>query len=312
MIADPREIQRLRYREGQDLLSRDFRDQARFEEELRWWHNRAAHGAFGVRSGLRVKLSGQAVAVERGLAYDCFGRELILPALRVLPIPPAPGDGGGRVLVIRFREEAVAPSPGELAGVCFGGPAPQGADLAWIEAWRLRAADGVPLARLLSGEAGSFDPGFHPPLARPAAQPSVGHGATPTGGTDWEPWEMHGVAARLMAGLEVEIDTRAARFTQTPCYFAWVQGSIPITTPAGVPVHVPFAGHLADESPAGFRFRLLAPRALSGPNQPSPDVLSLARQWLSVCWLGLQERHEEPIFGGKPWVSLTRLDSSNG
>lgn len=307
MIADPHEIQRLRYRDGQDLLSRDFNDQVRFEEQLRWWHNRAAHGAFGVRNGLRVKLSGQVVAVERGLAYDCFGRELILPALRTLPIPPAPGDGSDRILVIRYRLSDDVPSPVELAGVCFGGPASQGADLAWIDARRLRAADGVPLARLQYGEAPFLDPGFHPPLARPAARPPVGHGATPTGSTAWESWMVPGV--ETVTGLEVEIDTRAARFTDTPCYFAWVQGSIPITTPKDVAVHLPLASYLADESPTGFRFRLLVPKLLSGSRQPSSNVLSLARQWLSVCWLGLQEQREGPPIEVKLWESLTKLDS---
>ena len=50
------ELQRLRYWQGQKLLSRDFRDQVSYESELRWWHNRALHNAYGQNSGERIKI----------------------------------------------------------------------------------------------------------------------------------------------------------------------------------------------------------------------------------------------------------------
>jgi hypothetical protein len=46
---EPVEIERLRYWQGQKLRSRDFRDQMEMAAQLRWWHNRALHQAFGVR-----------------------------------------------------------------------------------------------------------------------------------------------------------------------------------------------------------------------------------------------------------------------
>src|SRR5918912_56411 len=77
------EIERLRYWQGQKLGSRDFRDQALIEAQLRWWHNRALHNAFGVSRGLQVTRvpdadAFTALSVARGLAYDCYGRELLL------------------------------------------------------------------------------------------------------------------------------------------------------------------------------------------------------------------------------------------
>lgn len=291
MIADPREIQRLRFRDGQDLLSRDFRDQARFEEQLRWWHNRAAHGAFGVRYGLRVTISGPEVRVTRGLAYDCVGRELILPAARSLPLPPAPG--GDRILVIRFREEEGAPSPGDLAGVCFGGPAPQGAELAWIGAKRLRAADGVPLARVgFDGEVPSLREDFHAPAARPLARPRLGSGGTVAGGTAWEIWNLGSQSPYI--GLQVRIETRAAGFTEPPCCFAWLQGDIRIPADdAGTTLTLlPLFSHVAEVTLTDFRFRILGAGTASSALDPG-GFLGQARQRLSVCWLGIQMRSDE-------------------
>src|SRR6516225_2672470 len=51
---DARNLQRLRYWQGQMLRSRDFRDQLAIEGQLRCWHNRAMHNAFGVASGFKV------------------------------------------------------------------------------------------------------------------------------------------------------------------------------------------------------------------------------------------------------------------
>lgn len=307
MIADPREIQRLRFREGQDLLSRDFRDGESFESQLRWWHNRAVHGAFGVRSGLGVTVSGTEARVERGLAYDCVGRELILPAARVLPAPPEPAGGGDRVLVIRFREDDGAPSPGELAGVCFGGPPPQGAELVWIAAQRLRAADGVPLARVgyLRGLPVRRE-GFSAPVARPLARPRLGRGHTLPGGTAWLASKLvRWPDSTVVFALEVQIETGAAGFTRVPCYFGWLQRTEPPEGgDPGFLTHLPLSFHVAAEARNAFSARVHI--RLPIPDIRITDLLhiddiyqsilqSMARQQLSVCWLGIEMRGDETI-----------------
>jgi len=86
---DRPELQRLRYWQGQMLRSRDFRDQAAIEAQLRWWHNRALHNAFGVVEGMEVTQDASSVMVGRGLAYDCFGRELILVQEESIAVPVA-------------------------------------------------------------------------------------------------------------------------------------------------------------------------------------------------------------------------------
>ncbi|HEV3458011.1 MAG TPA: hypothetical protein VHG32_15710 [Thermoanaerobaculia bacterium] len=278
---DPHEIQRLRYVPGQDLLSRDFRDQAAFAAQLRWWHNRAAHGAFGVSRGLGVSLDPAAreptARVAGGLAYDAFGRELILPAPAALRVPAGPLEAEPRALVIRYRES--------------GGQ--NGADLAWIAARRLRPAGGVPLARVVyDGGVPSLDLDFHPPAARPLARPKLGRGSTVQGGTAWEIWDL-GEQQRLVLGLQVAIDTRAAGFTQLPCYFAWVQGAVEGSLETGGPrFPLPLYSHLAAESPTAFRCRVLTFVFGRRDNLPAHRnlILSQARQQLSVCWLGIQMR----------------------
>lgn len=304
MIADSHEIQRLRYTPGQDLLSRDFRDQAAFEEQLRCWHNRAMHEAFGVRYGLQARLTGASeptVEIDGGLAYDAFGRELILPARRTARIPAGAEETGPQVLVIRFPEGGGLSSSGDLAGACFCAPAPQGAGLAWIPERRLRPADGVPLAR--TGDVGSLDLGFHPPVARPLARPRLGNGSTMAGSTAWEVRKTARFGNDVVFGLQVPIYTPAAGFTRIPCYFAWVHWA-ERRDRAGVENlgQLPFLSHVAGESPNGFLARVQFHLVLS--DQQITDklhiddlfqaaLLAMARQQLFVCWLGIQMRADD-------------------
>src|SRR5215213_264257 len=98
------EMQRLRFWQGQRLLSRDFRDQTTYEAQLRSWHNRALHNAFGVSYGYAVTLNNGRIQIDCGVAYDCFGRELILQSPREISLPPAPGeDFQSMTLVASFK-----------------------------------------------------------------------------------------------------------------------------------------------------------------------------------------------------------------
>src|ERR1035438_9079967 len=102
-MAKLRELERLQYWQGQMLRSRDFRDDGAIEAQRRWWHNRAVHAAFGVNYGLQV--TGDAstgtlvLTVPCGLAYDCFGRELILK--KDATAPALPQGTAAQTLVIQ-------------------------------------------------------------------------------------------------------------------------------------------------------------------------------------------------------------------
>jgi hypothetical protein len=299
-IVNPRELQRLRYTPDQDLLSRDFRDQSRFDEQLRWWHNRAMHGAFGVRYGLSVRaLTSTAepqVEVEAGVAYDSFGREVILLAPRSLQVPAGPNETQPRVLVIRYRGHEGHRSSGGMGSGCCSGLAPQNGDLVWLQSQLLRPTDGVPLARVLYDDGEPLlDERFHTPAARPLARPRLGGGSTVAGNTKWEIWDL-GLRRSFLVALQVSLDTRAAGFTEIPCYFAWLQGGLETRFDLeGPPLLLPLYTHVAAATLTGFRFRVLTFALSRGVSSAAAQnlLLSMARRQLTVCWLGIQMRGDQ-------------------
>lgn len=279
MIADPREIQRLRFQPGQDLLSRDFRDGAAFDLSLREWHNRALHQAFGVASGLSprpIPVTGPPTAVEvsAGLAYDCTGRAMFLPAAALVPVP-SPFPGGPHLLVLGGFPET----------------------LSWLSEAGWRPSLGVPVARLKDDDGDPlWDEEFSPPRTRALARQRIGSGTTVEGATAWQTWFDNGFKG--LQGIEVQVSTAAVGFRQTPCYFAWIQGtilerpSVALSRPLG-PLHL--FSHLTEASSSGFRFRVAVPFDASlDLNLPVPiftpfDVLVEARRNLTVCWLGIEK-----------------------
>ena len=303
------QLERLRYFPGQDLRARDFREQAAVEAQLRWWHNRAEHGAYGVRFGLQAAPAPvpgggapAAVVVQPGLAYDAFGRELVLamkargagPALpEMLGGVAAPSGAAPRVLTLRYAELGPAAAVPALEP-CAGPAKTSGtAALAWRAEDRLRPADGVPLGRLTVQEGHlAWDVAFRQPLASPIVRPRFATGATLAGGTAWTSWTRSGADVPIPLGFQVWIDTRAAGFTRWPCYFAWLQG----TLNGGLPPPVPLLEHVGSAFLTGFYFHVLTawlpspPSELSvhGQAQAPAQALRLARRNLSVGWLGIE------------------------
>lgn len=305
MTLCERELQRLRYWQGQMLRSRDFGDQLRIDAQLRWWHNRALHNAYGVSAGLEtspVLQSGPltAVRVSPGLAYDCFGRELILQQTQVIPVPPPPpAPETTWVLLVRYKEASPSLKKEEITGVCLG-DRPQlqeQAELTWQRTRKVRIEDGVPLAQVTYSDAGpSVDPEFRVILARPLARPRIATGATIPGQTPWESWgEMRPAGNSISLGLQVKIDTSAAGFTEVPCYFGWLQGSLWNQVPREF-FPAPFE-HVEKPSINGFTFRLWMPelpildgtQARTTNRNFNTQFLEFARRKkLFVCWLGIQ------------------------
>jgi hypothetical protein len=312
------DLERYLFWRGQLLKSRDLNDANAGEEERAYWHNRAVHDAYGVVLGLTVDPGTgmpSEVTVHRGLAYDAYGRELAVFA--ETPMPP-PRDVGERVepwvLLLRHREEAPAPD----ACGCAGAGAP-GSELVWRRARRAGIRDGVALARgwWISGTAGWLfrpDENFHPQRARPFARPRLGHGETPPGGTPWRPWSeppgpasgtdltgavLPGIVIPAAArGIEVSIDTSAAGFTRTPCYFAWLQGGLWQLPHRLTPTVLP--DRITEASRDRFTFSLwdpasstATPSATNANGQSLPlaaqgVLLTFALQRLYVCWLGIE------------------------
>lgn len=215
-----------RYWHGQRLEADDLRWQEHTFEQLRWWHNRAMHDAVGIAYGLEVAVGAgppRTVTVSPGLAYDGYGRELILTHDATLPLPAPPADGLLLVLVFTEprREQACACGcTGHRAGT---------ARLCWLPRISVPCAH-VPLARLLGA---SLDPAFTRLFVRPLRRPQLATAETSRTNTPWEPWTVTGFddTGRLVkktVGVQTRVNTSAAGFTEVPFYFArhlWTQKS---------------------------------------------------------------------------------------
>jgi hypothetical protein len=251
--SERRDLERLRYWQGQMLRSRDFRDQAAQQAQLRWWHNRALHNAFGVVAGLGVTLSASSgeptVTVAPGLAYDGFGRELVLRREESIAVP-------------------VDPEPLTLLLEDAAGAAGSRVDLAWKTSRTVGIGDGVPLARLRLDEGRPVLDRSSVPIMRRLARPRIASGATIPGQTPWQVWDAlrdqiaSPLAPRATAvvtqppvlAFQVRIDTAAAGFTDAPLYFARLEGRLP--RPGSPPaVRAASWAHVDDASIAGFTFR---------------------------------------------------------
>jgi len=256
------DFERLRYWQGQTLRSIDDRDQSRFDARRRQLHNRALHAIDGVSFGLGVtKRSDDPPMYEIacGLAYDCLGRELILQRPRQVGLPTEPS-----LLVLRFRAASArsssccAPLPSDSG--CVPDDAlllDRDVELVWDPVGSIQRVNGVALARFT---AEALDATFRPKQARPLARPRLARGQTVKGNTPWEPWAIdepdgQGGIRKRVVGVETHIDTSAAGFTRTPCYFASLEApGWDLATAEFAPAFFP---HVADPTVDGFTFRLL-------------------------------------------------------
>jgi hypothetical protein len=220
MAVRPARWERQRYWQGQLLRSRDLNDQLTAEAQLRWWHNRALHmsndlsNAYGVVRGLTVTGQGApltAVVIEPGLAYDCFGRELLLATAMTVPLRPAVLAGNWTLLATYPESNARSK---HLDGGCLPAQLTPGSGIriVWQPGLRYSTRDGVALAYLKGGQLESISTWRY---GQALAGPRLGHGATPAGGTPWSEWRLEGVlnsrgTELILLGLQVTIDTSAA------------------------------------------------------------------------------------------------------
>ncbi|HVY93281.1 MAG TPA: hypothetical protein VHA14_11050, partial [Bryobacteraceae bacterium] len=167
----PNQLERVRYWEGQLLASGDLREQMRSVAELRYMHNKALHSAYGIAMGLTPgEITDGALALGCGLAYDCAGRELIVPVDRQIPLP-VPNIQTPHLLTISYTA-----TPGQP-------------NLSWQPQGQPMESDTVVLARILPGAPPTLDPAFQAVIARPLARPQLAGGQTVPGNTPWELWD---------------------------------------------------------------------------------------------------------------------------
>ncbi len=305
-----RKLKRVRYWAGQMVRSRDFREQMSDVAQHRWWHNRALHDAYGVYEGLEVTATSlytafKEVIVEPGVAYDCFGRELVVQQRRIIQLPSnlslRPESGKTEfVLLLQYDPQNVCGCGEETKGMCW----PARATL--LEGrfqWKLRDSvkleDGVPLGMIrYTGSRGPrLETQFIPRSIRGLTMPLIGHGATLPQSTIWAPWlalpPQNSAPGSRIIGLQTQVDTSGAGFTDVPNYFAWIAGeTIPILFP-----------NVTNETSQGFTFRIsllaliLRPEGMFSGIFESTVPRSLntvlgsnlaERLKLSVEWIGCQ------------------------
>ncbi|WHZ21123.1 MAG: hypothetical protein OJF47_000235 [Nitrospira sp.] len=338
---DDRRLGRVEYWEGQMLRAGDFLDNQRVEAQRRWWHNRALHQAYGIYQGFAATLikdhKGRpaAIKVTSGVAYDCFGRELVLDCNARVPLAATTAAKNGLlILLVRYRDlPSRDVTDARSASCCLAGEQVSSGtvEFVWSEDDGTAHLEGVALGRLMYSEGlvKRFVASAKPPISRPLARPTLGTGSTVPGNTPWQPWEYHSIGSERNSftfeiGVQTRIDTSAAGFTDIPQYFAWLQG--PIWNPQTMQLVPALLPSLADETIDGFTFRLilLPPRedvifltksasVFQRRIHPVRDSNSFAvfarQQKLSVVWLGCQMPpktaflSQEPTLHGKVFQS---------
>lgn len=288
-----RTLERFRYWQGQMLRSSDFRGQMQTEAQLRWWHNRSLHNAFGVALGFDVApTTGLVLAaqVEPGVAYDCFGRALILLTQETVPVPAVASTATtSMTLVVHYRETAEYRKPRDTTGVCLtccgDSEAREKPDFTWLPSESYTPRCGVALARVVYTKGvPRLDEQFIVLSTRPEARPYLANGSTIPGSTPWSSWQESGVEL----GLQTLVDTSTAGFTRIPCYFAWLEGLDPALAQASA-TPVIFT-HIDTLSPVSFMFRVLVyiPQQAEVLLAARASALRRKRFPFYVCWLGCQ------------------------
>ncbi len=101
--------QRLSHHTGQLLTARDLQDDVNRDARMRGLHVRALHGVWGIALGYEVLRTGDpgSLFVTQGMAYDCAGREIIMPDTMQITMerPPAGSTAGWFDLLIRYDFE---------------------------------------------------------------------------------------------------------------------------------------------------------------------------------------------------------------
>jgi len=232
------ELQRIRYKKGQSFSSKDLTDDNNIASSLRWLHNRALHDVYGINEGLGITgitdTNGKLISldVEAGLAYDCFGRELINQKLVKISLPSMPlRTGKILTLLIRYKESNTSGEENTIKASCLTGDSKhdlEQAEFIWKPESLVEVIDGVPLARIFYEDPENpqlLQEESESPISRPLARPRIASGATMPGQIVWEIWsEKFNEEIELPNGKQTTIDTSAAGFTDTPCYFASLQG----------------------------------------------------------------------------------------
>lgn len=301
---EKQKLERVQYWQGQTLKSQDFREIEAVAAQRRWWHNRALHNAYGPSQGLGVSLTPDksAIEVQPGLAYDIFGRELVLQTKQLVRLPDTDPEEKDRrqYLLVRYLDPGNGcGSP--TSGACWGQTGLRlldTADFILKVEQDVSPTDGVPIALVVFLGQKRVRVVLSGQQAQPLASPLLASGSTVPGNTAWDLWSSSGLAvagapSASVLGVETTIDTSSAGFTEIPVYFAWLEG--PLWNPQlqqFLPALLPSIG---DEAIGSFTFRLWLPSTQAQTSAPAFALVNTSgfsafaqRQKLYVSWIGCQ------------------------
>lgn len=180
----------MRFVHGQRLRADDLADAAGGGRRIQELHVVAAHGTWGTALGLDVRAGPLGVRVSPGLAYDAYGRALILEQTSIVAVPDAlSGMSEAADLVLSWSE--CAP------------------ELRLVVPADTRAGLDVELARIWLEEGAPGDPDLsYRRCVRSLAAPRVGSGSA----------TLEVTLTGANAVYDFIVDTSNARFQSTPEY----------------------------------------------------------------------------------------------
>lgn len=243
-------LERITWRDGQDLDSRDLRDSQRNAERFRHLHIHYQHKTWGVVDGLNVVALGTSMAgVTNGYALDIEGAEMLVPTPTLVPVPENITTASTMYLVISRSGESEcscdSATPPDLATLCPGITSSASlwrGSLSWKTVKQVRVGLDVLLARAVISNgslAGNIDTSVQRRAAT-MAQSRIWSDATQADQTGWtdakEAW---------VSTIRATVDTSAGGFVATPVYFAWLRGA-----------SAAIEGFISTASAASFTFEL--------------------------------------------------------
>ena len=279
------------------VRSADFREEQRIEDELMAWHNRALHNVYGVAKeilgGLQVVPVPGGVLVSSGLAYDCYGRDLLQAGETMVPF----GDQKTpMVLVIRRRGGRDRSCSRTSDGSCppfWPQSSATNAELVWILRKGFSFREGVPIARTsISNNVPQLDLNFIAPPARALSRPRIKSGTTIPGATNWQIVPPRNPAVPIFE-VQVRVDTSSAGFTTVPEYFATMQGTL--TRLSGDnPVFSLHFDHVEAPNIGGFVFSFFILVIRLNLEIETQVRKFLNEQKAYISWLGIQRNPTLP------------------
>jgi hypothetical protein len=321
----PNRAFRLRHYQGQRLQAADLQDEYDNLTWLRGLHVIGLHDTWGIALGFSVQMgpaNSNTVLIAPGLAYDAHAHEIVLTGTYAVGGPqggaPIP-DNTPITLVMRYDADLGQREAGREWVPCTDSGLPPGRErplFAWRQAGDVRLGLDVPLlaVRLLNGkiDAGSLDQSVRH-YAQAATRPHIAAGLTPKEQV-WELWQQGTGENIHTLGVQTWVDTRDGGFVGTPYDEATLVLAASNDLSLALLSRFFIIPSVAEESAAGFRFRLLLAQGsdlrvaflaqgstlgvFASSRRPAPLVFQ-------VSWLGV-----EPVDGCAPpprWEWFLRL-----